>query len=34
MNHEFPERDALFYRTILALVLILVAAALRIAPHP
>jgi hypothetical protein len=34
MNNEPSAKHALFYRTILALVLVLVAAALRIAPHP
>jgi hypothetical protein len=34
MNAEPSEKDNLLYRTSLALVLILLAAALRIAPHP
>jgi hypothetical protein len=34
MNTDLSAKHALFYRAILALVLILVAAALRIAPHP
>jgi hypothetical protein len=34
MNHELSQKENLFYRTLLALVLIVLAAALRIAPHP
>jgi hypothetical protein len=34
MNHELSQKENLFYRTLLALALILLAAALRIAPHP
>ncbi|HUC53642.1 MAG TPA: DUF6580 family putative transport protein [Candidatus Cybelea sp.] len=34
MNAEISQKENLFYRTLLALVLILLAAALRIAPHP
>jgi hypothetical protein len=34
MNHELSPKENLFYRTLLALVLIVLAAALRIAPHP
>jgi hypothetical protein len=34
MNHEISQKENLFYRTLLALALILLAAALRIAPHP
>lgn len=34
MNAEISQKEALLYRTLLALVLIIVAAALRIAPHP
>jgi hypothetical protein len=34
MNTELSSKHALFYRAILALVLLLVAAALRMAPHP
>jgi hypothetical protein len=34
MNREISEKENLLYRTLLALVLILLAAALRIAPHP
>src|SRR5262249_2470248 len=34
MNTEISEKQALLYRTILALALILVAAAVRVAPHP
>jgi hypothetical protein len=34
MNAELSEKENLLYRTSLALVLILLAAALRIAPHP
>jgi len=34
MNAEMPEKENLLYRTLLALALILLAAALRIAPHP
>jgi hypothetical protein len=34
MNPELSQKESLFYRTLLALALILLAAALRIAPHP
>jgi hypothetical protein len=34
MNHEVSQKENLFYRTLLALALILLAAALRMAPHP
>jgi hypothetical protein len=34
MNHEISQKENLFYPTLLALALILLAAALRIAPHP
>lgn len=34
MNTEISQKDNLFYRTLLALFLIVLAAALRIAPHP
>jgi hypothetical protein len=34
MNHELSQKENLFYRNLLALVLIVLAAALRIAPHP
>jgi hypothetical protein len=34
MNTELSPKEALLYRTLLALVMILIAAALRIAPHP
>jgi hypothetical protein len=34
MNGEISQKENLFYRTLLALVLIVLAAALRIAPHP
>jgi hypothetical protein len=34
MNAEISQKETLLYRTLLALVLILLAAALRIAPHP
>jgi hypothetical protein len=34
MNAEVSQKENLLYRTILALALILIAAALRIAPHP
>ena len=34
MNAEMSQKETLLYRTLLALVLILLAAALRIAPHP
>jgi hypothetical protein len=34
MNTEISQKENLFYRTLLALALILLAAALRIAPHP
>ena len=34
MNHELSQKENLLYRTLLALVLIVLAAALRIAPHP
>jgi hypothetical protein len=34
MNHEISPKENLFYRTLLALALILLATALRIAPHP
>ena len=34
MNTEISQKENLLYRTLLALVLILLAAALRIAPHP
>ena len=34
MNHELSQKENLFYRSLLALVLIVLAAALRIAPHP
>ena len=34
MNTEISQKDNLLYRTLLALVLIALAAALRIAPHP
>ncbi len=34
MNTEISQKESLLYRTLLALVLILLAAALRIAPHP
>jgi hypothetical protein len=34
MNAEISQKDNLLYRTLLALVLIALAAALRIAPHP
>jgi hypothetical protein len=34
MNAEISEKENLLYRTVLALVIILIAAALRIAPHP
>jgi hypothetical protein len=34
MNAEISEKENLFYRTVLALVIIFVAAAVRIAPHP
>jgi hypothetical protein len=34
MNVEISQRETLLYRTLLALVLILLAAAVRIAPHP
>jgi hypothetical protein len=34
MNTEMSQKDNLLYRTLLALALILLAAALRIAPHP
>ncbi len=34
MNAEISQKENLLYRTLLALVLILLAAALRIAPHP
>src|SRR3977135_1291632 len=34
MNNEISKKENLFYRSLLALVLIVLAAALRIAPHP
>jgi hypothetical protein len=34
MNSEISQKENLFYRTLLALALIVIAAALRIAPHP
>ena len=34
MNTEMSQRENLLYRTVLALVIIVIAAALRIAPHP
>src|SRR5258707_2067648 len=34
MNTETSQKETLLYRTLLALVLIVLAAALRIAPHP
>src|SRR3979490_569226 len=34
MNTEISQKENLLYRTLLALALILLAAALRIAPHP
>jgi len=34
MNVEISQKETLLYRTLLALVLIILAAALRIAPHP
>jgi len=34
MNTEISQKETLLYRTLLALVLIVLAAALRIAPHP
>ena len=34
MNAEISQKETLLYRTLLALVLIILAAALRIAPHP
>jgi len=34
MNPEFSQKESLLYRTLLALALILLAAVLRIAPHP
>jgi len=34
MNAEVSQKETLFYRTLLALALIVLAAALRIAPHP
>jgi hypothetical protein len=34
MNAEISQRENLLYRTLLALILIVLAAALRIAPHP
>src|SRR5229473_4895579 len=34
MNAEISQKETLLYRTLLALVLILLAAALRVAPHP
>src|SRR3989442_7676722 len=34
MNAEISQKENLLYRTLLALVLIVLAAALRIAPHP
>jgi hypothetical protein len=34
MNHELSQKENLLYRTLLALVLIVLAAALRIAAHP
>jgi hypothetical protein len=34
MNADIPEKENLLYRTLLALVLIVLSAALRIAPHP
>jgi hypothetical protein len=34
MNNEISQKENLFYRTLLALALILLAAAVRIAPHP
>src|SRR5258707_6532597 len=34
MNTEVSQKETLFYRTLLALALIVLAAALRIAPHP
>jgi hypothetical protein len=34
MNAEISQKETLLYRTLLALVLIVLAAALRIAPHP
>jgi len=34
MNSEISQKENLFYRTLLALALIVLAAALRIAPHP
>jgi hypothetical protein len=34
MNNEISQKENLLYRTLLALALILLAAALRIAPHP
>jgi hypothetical protein len=34
MNTEMSQKENLFYRTLLALALIVLAAALRIAPHP
>jgi hypothetical protein len=34
MNAQMPEKESLFYRTLLALAIVALAAALRIAPHP
>ena len=34
MNAEISQKENLFYRTLLALAMILLAAALRVAPHP
>jgi hypothetical protein len=34
MNNEISQKENMFYRTLLALALILIAAAVRIAPHP
>src|SRR5580693_7562338 len=34
MNSEISQKENLFYRTLLALALIVLAAVLRIAPHP
>ncbi len=34
MNTELSQKESLLYRTLLALALIMLAAALRVAPHP
>src|SRR5256886_17656815 len=34
MNTEMSQKESLLYRTLLALALIMLAAALRVAPHP